>query len=829
MHWAWLASKDGAIYTAYMSRTAWALWTVLGLGLGLLLYAWALGVGPWEDPEPYTEEGVRPWMEEKPPQAPDGPDPALLELQGQPEGEGQRTAAEEPVTPALIEGILVRVEPGTDPAQAPPAAGVTVSLRAHRSTLTEPYRVTTDEAGRFAIPIPPPKKESFKDMSCRLFVAGTKAWRSLRQDVKVVLPAEGSQTVRLEQFGYDAIRGRVQDALRAPVVDLELQVVSQGQGALEKGESRTVKTGPDGEFRFAPGLFGELGIAGSGYTLLQDTGFATDERGAFLPRELTVAPHATLEVLLVDPDGQPIVDELVSVRIADHEAHGVASPFDSKKRGWSVRAEADGDGRVRFEGLPAQQCLVVYGPTGGKPRIRADGELVGLEELAPRLRLEPGEVREATITGRSTFSVTIKVLEPDGSPSPSPITSAIALDRQTGRTTGYLDGGFADEGGVREFQLEPVGGERDAFIMAQGRIGEIRSMSPFGGSTPPDPLHAGWALVPLPWTGAPVEIQLGVMEKIGGRVVDSEGQAIQAEVRLRPMQDDWMENQLLSGQPKMVNTSEDGTFLYRAVPPGSYRLTVQGKGFQPTDPITVAAGSMDLEIVVAAAERSRVTIQLHSKLTLDESVFVCSPMQPHREGPLDLPKLAQKTTVQEPRGWPAQATRVWYGSSSYNGPLGRANIVMVPDPQATRTFEVQPGYYWIGGKASIQNGATTFPVGTGLVYVGPGDYHVDLHVGAQGKLAGRIMNFEPKSVAGEELFVALAPKAGPALEVRGRREPMESVHEVSSDGSFRLFQVPVGNWEVRVGPRSVLESGGALRRFPVTIQTGDNPDLECWL
>lgn len=818
-----------------MSRTGWALWTGLIVVFGGLLYAWALGLGPWKDPEPIGSKGVEPWMQ--PGDAPQtnseattANDGALGHSGESLERPGERSIAVEESAPAEIRGVLLRALPGVEASDGQPAAGVTVRLSAYRSRLEQALEVQTDEHGRFAIPIPERKSESTERMTCKLRVAGDAQWRSLEASEVVEFPDPETREVQLVQYGWDAVYGRVTDVLLQPLPELALRVTGQGEGALPKGEQRSVLSGEDGSFRFPVGWIGPLDVETPGFTLLFDSGWQVTERGEALPRELVVAAHASLAITVRDDLGEPVVDRLLSVRIAQHEAQGTDKVMDQSKRGWSARGKTDADGRIVFEELPAQQCLVVYSPIGALPRWREDGALVEESALAPRLVLQPGEEREATVTTQALRRIGGVVFEPDGKPSPNASYGLRHFDPQQQVVVDYLNGGFADEHGVWETETNLPADGGSVLVVAQGRIGEVPSLSPFGGPKPPDPLHVGWALAPWPWDGNPVTIQLQVMEKLGGRVVDPQGQPVPAEIRLQPHVNDWLPLGLLSGLAQETRADEQGFFAYRAVPKGNYRMVVRAKGHATKVLPTIPAGPQDMRIVLESTEPTQLTVRVHSEAPIREYVFLCTRLDPLDGASIRVPRLAETTRVDQPKGWPDEATRVWYGSSSYRGPLGRASFHMSPSDQAEKTFTIDPGLYWIGAKAAIVGGGTTFPMGTGLVEVGAGSYTVDVHVQPMGRLEGRVQPLDQGAAEpGQEMHLAIAEPGGEVLAVQGLLDNLRRYHELGTDGCFTLYEVPVGTWELRLGPKPMLEKGDAMRRYRVTVTAGENDPIEWWL
>ena len=212
-----------------------------------------------------------------------------------------------------------------------------------------------------------------------------------------------------------------------------------------------------------------------------------------------------------------------------------------------------------------------------------------------------------------------------------------------------------------------------------------------------------------------------------------------------------------------------------------------------------------------------VHVEVYGSRPLGQIIVLCTRLDPLPGVGGDAPRLAKDADYAGPLGWPQPALGLWYGGQSYRGPLGTAMFSSGPIMEGNaKTFELSEGLYWIGAKAVDRDGAHCFPIGTGLVRVGPGEHNVRFHLTPSSTLEGRVED----APIDEALCIALATEDGRLVPLDVRRNDMAPFTDLAADGRFRFPQVPTGRFELRVGTAEELRSGTARRRRAVTIEAG---------
>jgi hypothetical protein len=77
----------------------------------------------------------------------------------------------------------------------------------------------------------------------------------------------------------------------------------------------------------------------------------------------------------------------------------------------------------------------------------------------------------------------------------------------------------------------------------------------------------------------------------------------------------------------------------------------------------------------------------------------------------------------------------------------------------------------------------------------------------------------------QDLCVGLFGPAGKAVQVLRTNRHIGDIVQVAEGGRFSINGAPVGEFQVRVGPESLLRSGRSLHEQTVKIVVGENPRL----
>jgi hypothetical protein len=169
-------------------------------------------------------------------------------------------------------------------------------------------------------------------------------------------------------------------------------------------------------------------------------------------------------------------------------------------------------------------------------------------------------------------------------------------------------------------------------------------------------------------------------------------------------------------------------------------------------------------------------------------------------------------------------TSLWSGAGNAADELGRTLFVLTEMKENPTTLELDDGLMWIGAKAEAKDGNTSFPIGTGLVHVAPGEYRLRFELTPTGSIEGRVRG----GPAGRELFVALA-RGGELLTLDVRQREMRSLCALGADGYYRFPLVPAGALELRVGTREELATGRWTKREEFQLARGAKLALDVQL
>ncbi|MCA8980117.1 MAG: carboxypeptidase regulatory-like domain-containing protein [Planctomycetes bacterium] len=540
--------------------------------------------------------------------------------------------------------------------------------------------------------------------------------------------------------------------------------------------------------------------------------------GGFDPLQLVMAPVAALQVRVVDAAGDPAVNHVVWVDVSPAEPHGrMESGYRSYQPPRASRT-TDEYGVAVFETLAAECRLSVH--------VDRDLEWVTAGVLGERgpaavpLVLEAGEERELTARLGTRIAIEGVVLEPNGEGSPQAAVTAYALDLLRAGRPSYLAGVRTDEAG--RFRLEGIaaGSVRRVLVTAQSTIGEIPAKSMFGGPTRPDPLCVDSAEVSLDEHGRPpqpIELHVEPQLKLGGVLLDENGQPVAAGVRLVPHDEPKLVDRLISGTALWRESYRDGSFRFTGVPPGRYDVVAHDRGRETVRVDDVESGTEDLVIRFPNGVPARVELIVDGDETLDQLVCLCTRLEPLPGVGDGLRALPREATYEGPFGWPAEALGLWFGAQSYHGSLGSAMFSSAPVQGDSLTLELDEGLYWIGVKASTPGGGLYFPMGTGLVRVTRGDHRLRFRLRRTTSVEGVVHGARVE----DGLCVALSTPDGRLVPLDVRRDDMHDFSDLSAGGRFRLESVPTGRFELRVGTAEELRAGASRAKQALELTADD--------
>ncbi|MEW6073353.1 MAG: carboxypeptidase-like regulatory domain-containing protein [Planctomycetota bacterium] len=290
------------------------------------------------------------------------------------------------------------------------------------------------------------------------------------------------------------------------------------------------------------------------------------------PLEIPRGEHA-LAGRILDATGAPAADVRVHLWPAEAPASGTAEPPHG--------AATDGDGRFRLEGLFSGTYRVALLQVGHPNALREvavpapEGEVEWrLADPLPPFPVLP-EIRRRDLAG--TLS------PPVGSPPDAPPAAGYEVVLRPAAPTPPLSG--ATERRVRT-------GEAGAFavpdLVAAAYLVQVLPPWAAGGSWPVlDEVELAHA---AEGPAAPLSLRLRTGE-LSGRIGDPEGRAVAgALARVWP---EGLANRLWPPQ----ETAADGSFLFRDLPPGSYRLRIRA-----------GSGALEQSVLVRIGARTEVAL-----------------------------------------------------------------------------------------------------------------------------------------------------------------------------------------------------------------------------
>ena len=627
-------------------------------------------------------------------------------------------------------------------------------------------------------------------------------------------PSDTGPVADTQEPGGSLLEGHVEDLFGQGLGQVQV-VFAHSSATLESARCMTDALG-----RFSMQTSGPGGVIAvrAGYEVRYKSPLVKSDSGAWQSMRFCMGPVVDLDVLVQDPHGSPIGGETVTVALARVEREW--NPFDVGEESTTFRLKgtSDNDGKISFVGVPAHLRLELEARTRMFDSRTASGRLAAAGAGEAVLRLQPDGRELWTLElGRPT-RFTGKVLEPDGSPSPKAAVLLRAVGQDPGRDSEYLTWVACDDQG--RFSAEavvPAGFER-ILVVSYSRVGGRPALSPFGSEKKPDPLPAGWLLL-HEW-GDEITVPLSIMPKLGGRVVDSEGQPVPATVIAHPQEQDWLENQLLTLVLKSTGTGPDGTFEYLGVPPGLYDLQVLPKEGPSVWLRGVHSGNLDCLAKIGSEAKPTVTVRVHCDQELKSVSLIRAKLEPFRGVDVQADELGRTTTVKGFLGAPPEGSRLHSGFSNIQMSLGNVGASYVVEGRS-KEWSLRPGLYWLAAKAYLKEGGSTFPVGTGLVRVEGGRYEVDLHLPPAGSLEGRIQDLDPMV----DWCVALAGPDGEWIPVAGPDGENKTVHKLPTHGGFRFALVPAGRLELHLGTRAALLRGQSAARYSVEVHAGKTARL----
>jgi RNA polymerase sigma-70 factor (ECF subfamily) len=699
-------------------------------------------------------------------------------------------------------------------------------------------KTTTDPAGGFRFELDDPGP---RPLEASLSVAEDALHRAAH--ARAVL-GEGERVLRslvLERVAHGAIAGIVRDASGAPVP--AARVVFAGTSTFIDAESdKRVEETSDADGRFSLQPFagaGAVTATAPGLRQIDATRLEKRKEGGWEPLTLVLGPVGSLNVLVEDAEGRPLegVGIEIDVSADEPDARREASlGGDAREK---LLVDSDAQGRVHFEEVWAgvELCCRVYvwnevdSDEWSSERQR-DGLLVppGDHGAAQALVVVSGLPSELRVRVPPPCVVEGRVLLPDRTPaSHARLRLSPGDDRATEDIEADADGRFRWS---HHLLPAPEGLSLSALHPgdAPGR-GAIPLVSYSTEFLAEAYTTATSRWIPASELGSPLELVLEPVLAIQGAARHRDGGPARGALRYR-RQGSAGPARLDSGRSSL---GEDGTFLLAGLVPGRYDLELQlAEDFfftwskKPRAFPGVEAGTSGLALIVEESASARITLDATLDgvpVSHDRVIGFFDPLTPRAPTGCVPPREA---TYRRLDGWPGPATlTVGGGQASARDAMGSHRFMYLGSqgrvqPPSPETFEVAPGWYWIGLRGWEESFSRPLhPTGAGLVYLEPGDYRFHFELTRVGELRGRVLAAEIEP----DLCVALVTADGGAVQTRRRSHTMDTLSPTGADGSFWLQGAPVGAFTLRVGREEELRAGRFAHAQPVTVTLAGHEPL----
>jgi RNA polymerase sigma-70 factor (ECF subfamily) len=714
----------------------------------------------------------------------------------------------------LVTGRVLNVPAGGDVSKATAASGIKVQMQAFAMmgfNESEVPQSVTDETGAFRI-----EHDAAQHYPSFTILAGAgDGYAAASTEVRWEKGDLAPVTVDLHRQAFTALSGEVVDRVGAPLAGVKVALkvgFDPSPGTVE------VTSNAEGRFRFDQCT--ESGYAAAtlpGWTMLASPAFEKDETGGWLPVRVVMCPSGALGVRIVSRDGGPISGLRVDLDMPPNEAYG-----SKRHSGWTAfqaRADAttDASGVAWFRDVWSDSNLRVQAHFDGSflrmEREKDDVlEPLGLGAVGLPIVVSPGTERVLTLELESASTLRCKVVDASGAAYPG-ATVRLLNDGHHYSEQGFMgfNGKTDDQGrcAIRLVSSVPLGA---AVLSASDDHGMRFSWSP-GES----PLAASTKLDLGDPPSEEIVLTLAPTLGISGLIVDPDGEPVRGKVSAKPVDGELVAGRLATGMSPVTSVGKSGEFNLAGMPDGLYDLAVECGGFARVDLKGVQAGTHGLTVELTEPRAARVEVFIDTGgAAMKQYVTLVGTHTPASGIEVEVPELARREVFTQPLGWPAEMQGLWYGAGGRRNGDGHTFFSLTPSEQPSKLRELDPGTYWIGAQARAEDGTQFAQMGTGLVRVEEGDYHVTLRMRACVALSGQVRGESlPKG-----LGVSICLADGRPLPLNVSREKMATFLGLSALGDFQLECVPAGSYELRLGTRAELRAGGALATQPLELEAG---------
>ena len=606
-----------------------------------------------------------------------------------------------------------------------------------------------------------------------------------------------------------AATGIVQTAAGRPIQGVSISLPGGGPSSISDAEGCfTLPKVPKTWFA-TPYKFEEALIASKeGFTVLSVTVRGFDDNESWQPIEVVVAENGTLEITAVTRDGTPCPGLSFSVDVSPSERHGANDNVVLGFRSGRLRVKTDQEGIARLTAVPSGVNLRVQHSNISYEAVDKNGALFDAD-TAPTgtvRALRASTAQETHVRYLVDVAAVLKgrVFEPGGEPSAGARIIIRPINAELEGTFMSPHGGVTEEDGTFEIPYTLVGSAQRISVRAQSTKGERPSLSMFGSPELPDPLLCAFAEVDAAAPGAELELRLGPMGKITGKVVGPDGK-LAGLVRLAILPDETsspFDFTLLTGWPTSISTSS-GAFKTSALPPGSYTLEARSQTFGTIRSTDIAHDAEDVVLRYGEPNLAKLTLSASGPTEVRSLGITTGTLQLSRHS-RGVERLDHKSIYTLPLDSQGAALSLSSGVTTFTSNGVNSRTMVSRAEGNSKTLELAPGDYWLGVRATDVDGNALFPMGTGPVRVDPGEYMVHFEMLRTASLTG---HHSKASASSEAWAVEIHLPAGDVVPCISARNQMQSSFSLGSDGSFEVHTLPACPLEVWIGSRFNLATG----------------------
>lgn len=687
-----------------------------------------------------------------------------------------------------------------------------------------PVTVTTDSDGGFALEWPEGDRNS---LSLRVTCEGDDLVEGDAVKLRFDSEHRSHSNIELVRKQRPELAGRALTPAGQPIEGVEIVYGTKASDGL------TAHTGPDGRFALRAFQGDFKRVAHPTHRLVRMTNPEREEDGSWNDVELILAPTGTLRIQVVDGAGAPLAGLRTVADLSPRE------PLAEEKGGMGaglrrriLGATTDERGEATLEPIWAELELAIEVEDPSLPgrsqsfEFHQDG-LLNARGPGQPVKVAPQEPLRLTAVFDPGLTLYGTVRRWDGSTVEDP---DVRMQWATPRPDGVFENPPANDADAfkNSKRFESYGyalhvparfRERVVLLHAldQGR-GFLRQTPP-----PTAALYRELDLSQFTQDEVRLDLVLPQTASISGTALwEESGEPFEGTIQAM-LHDDTHRQAHQRIALRSSKTEDDGSFLIEGLVPGAHDLHASSRevGYTLKQHVGVfETGSRGVVVEVERAKTVSITVEVDAPEGLTSLSAVAARLTPN---PSFLrPEIPSERDVflDGVLGWPMGASMgLFSGGTSWTDRDGNHAAGYGGTKQAHYEFEPrQAGWYTIAVKALDAQRQPYQPIGLEPRYLDEGNYRFRFRL--------------TPTVPREFVFPGAAPSWRVAFaDHRGRLVPLVSgsnpLRECVGMAGERVVlpALPVGEWELRIGPVDELEAGGARHTQKVVIAPGPSDPI----